>query len=219
MTMEETVWSYLRGKGLGEKATAAVMGNIYAESGFDPTLVEAGNGIGLGLCQWSFGRRDQLEAYGIDLQHQEDFLWSELTGENTSTTGADFQWINRSGYLTLVDFRADNGSIEDLTSAFCFCWERPNADLAHLDVRQQWANTYFTQFTGTIPPGGGGGGTGTKIKLKNRYIFNHEDSLYGVKFSSNYSEFEVVSTRGNCATIKDASGKMINVNKKNIINV
>jgi len=153
LSIETSVWNYLKAKGLPEKSIASVMGNIEAESSFDPTEVESGNSIGFGLCQWSFGRRTQLESYGKDLVHQEDFLWAELSGQNLAITHADYQWINKSPYLTNTQFMAGSGSIDDLTTAFCFCWERPNVDLAHLDRRIQQANAFFTQFTGT------GGGT------------------------------------------------------------
>ena len=150
--IEQSVWNFLRGKGLPEYSTAAVMGNIYGESGFDPSEVEEGTGIGYGLCQWSYTRRTQLEAYGTDLAHQEEFLWSELTGQDTSITGANYQWINKTGYLTHDQFMVGSGSINDLTAAFCFCWERPNAEYAHLDVRQQAANSYYSTYHGGNPP-------------------------------------------------------------------
>ena len=57
MNVEETVWKFLRGKGLPEKSCAAVMGNIEAESEFNEKLIEQGNGIGFGLCQWSYESR------------------------------------------------------------------------------------------------------------------------------------------------------------------
>ena len=61
MKVEETVWKFLRGKGLPVKSCAAVMGNIEAESVCNEKLIEQGNGIGLGLCQWSYERRTKLE--------------------------------------------------------------------------------------------------------------------------------------------------------------
>lgn len=217
MTAEEIesfVWGFLKGKSLPEKSVASVMGNIYAESGFNPNSVEVGNGIGLGLCQWSYGRRTQLEAYGIDLQHQCDFLWSELSGQNLAITGADYQWVNKSGYLNHDDFMAGNGVINDLTSAFCFCWERPNVDLAHLDVRQTWANTFYTEFTGT---GGNPGGSGT-VKLKSYYLYGCTDSFLGRKFVPRNKSFTLVSVRGDMAVIKDG-GIIHHVPKKNLISV
>ena len=77
--IEEYVWKFFRGKGLGEKAVSAIMGNVEAESEFDPNLVEKGNGIGLGLFQVSFERRTALERYGTDLQHQLEFGWEEIS--------------------------------------------------------------------------------------------------------------------------------------------
>ena len=150
MDIEKTVWNFLREKGLSEKSTAAVMGNIYAESGFNESAVENGNGIGLGLCQWSYERRKQLERYGTSLTHQLNFLWAELSG-NIGNTGASKQWDDTiKGYLSHSNFMSGNGSIEELTKAFCFKWERPNASVAHLDRRQKKAEEYYQKFTGTI---------------------------------------------------------------------
>jgi hypothetical protein len=217
LQIENTTWNYLRSKGLNENSTAAVMGNIYAESGFDPNLVEVGNSIGYGLCQWSYGRRSQLESYGTDLNHQLDFLWSELTGQNISVTGANYQWINKTGYINNVDFMAGNGSINDLTSAFCFCWERPNVDLAHLDVRQSTAQGYFTKYTGTVVTDPtGSGGSNTFIKLKSTYLYGFQDQLFGRKFHPSNNQFTLVSTTGNVSIIKDGE-KVYKVPTKNII--
>jgi hypothetical protein len=192
MTLQEQVWNYFKTKNLPEKTIGAIMGNIQAESGFDENAVEVGNAIGFGLCQWSYGRRTQLEAYGTDIQHQLDFLWSELTGENLSITGADYQWINQTGYLNHDDFMNGNGTIEDLTASFCFSWERPNVEYAHLDVRQQWANTYYNQFTGT------GGNTGTYVKLIYPFWFGTE-----IKISFVENKFLLLSEHGNVVWIKN----------------
>jgi len=212
--IESTTWNFLRSKGLNEKSTASVMGNIYAESSFDPSLVEVGNGIGYGLCQWSYTRRTQLEAYGTDLAHQFNFLWSELTGQDTSTTGADYQWINKSGYINHDDFMNGNGTINDLTASFCFCWERPNVDLAHLDVRQTSANGYYTQFTGTVITDPGGGTVQT-VKLKNNYIYGCSDKLFGRKFIIN-GPITLEKTLGDKAYIK-VNNRLYIVPKNNLI--
>jgi hypothetical protein len=223
-SLQDTVWNYLKGKGLPDQSIAAIMGNIQAESEFDPNLVEVGNGIGLGLCQWSYERRTQLEAYGTDVQHQLDFLWTELTGENSVVTGAQKQWIDKSGYISFNDFMHGNGSINDLTSAFCFCWERPNVSLAHLDVRQQWANTYFGTFNGQTGTGTwtGGGTTPTptvqSVKLKNYFLHGFSDSLFGKKFFPKKTTFELVETKGAMTIIKDGELKY-KVPTKNIIKI
>lgn len=146
--IEQYVWDYLKNKNLADEVISEIMGNIEAESEFNPDLVEVGNNIGFGLCQWSYERRDQLEAYGTSLTHQCNFLWSELTGENREETGAHLQWIPTKGY-TYDKFINNQYSIEEGTKAFCWCFERPNEDYAHIDRRVNSAHFYFDKFGGT----------------------------------------------------------------------
>ena len=155
--IQQYVYDFLYDKGLPHKSIVSIMGNITAESSWDVNAIESGNGIGLGLCQWSYGRRTQLEAYGTTLNKQCEFLWSELTGENRTATGADLQWINPpSGSVTggngftcpLATFRAGSGTIDFLTSAWCYCWERPAPSTNHLDsTRIPSANSFNTSMT------------------------------------------------------------------------
>lgn len=205
MTYQEQVWNFLKLKNLNDKAISAIMGNIQQESGFEPTLIEVGNGIGFGLCQWSFGRRTQLESYGTDINHQLEFLWSELTGTNLVETGANYQWIDKTGYLSHTDFMNGNGTIEELTASFCFCWERPNEQYANLQYRQLWANNYFTQFNGTTPTGG-------YVKLIYPYHYGSE-----VKISYVQNKFLLVTMHGNVVRIKnELSNRHYYVNKSSI---
>lgn len=201
MTYQEITWNFLKSKGLNDKSTSAIMGNIEQESGFDPNIIEVGSGIGFGLCQWSYGRRTQLEAYGKDIDHQLEFLWSELTGENLSVTGANFQWINKTGYLVHEDFMNGNGSINDLTSAFCFCFERPSEEYANLAFRQTSANEYYTQFGGA-----------TYVKLIYPYWFGSH-----IKISYIENKFLLISNHGNVVFIKnELTNRTYYVNKSSI---
>lgn len=209
MTYQEQTWNFLKSKNLPDKSTAAVMGNIQAESDFDPTQIEQGNGIGFGLCQWSFERRTKLEAYGTDINHQFNFLWSELTGENLSVTGASYEWIDKAGYLNHLDFMSGNGSIEELTSSFCFCWERPNADLAHLDYRQTSANQYYTQFNGTTP---GPDPSGLYCKLLYPFTYATHNKISYVQ-----NKFLLLNNLGNVVKIKnEVTNRTYFVNKSSI---
>lgn len=154
-------YEFFIGKGLPHITVCAIMGNITAESGWNPDAIEHGSGIGFGLCQWSFGRRDQLEAYGTDLEHQCEFLWSELTGQNLSVTGASYQWFpdpadsvdgGEGFYFGNENFRIGNGTIEELTKAFCYCWERPAYETNHLNsTRIPSARTFYETMGGGIP--------------------------------------------------------------------
>lgn len=164
MTKEEIqdyVFNFLSMKGLPLITVCAIMGNITGENSSWGITVEESNGVGLGLCQWSFSRRTQLEAYGIDLQSQCEFLWSELTGENTDITGASMQWIsdpvdsvdNGEGFsCSLTEFRSGSGSIERLTKAFCYCWERPAYETNHLEsIRIPAAREFYKRYAGVDP--------------------------------------------------------------------
>ena len=160
--VQDYVHAFLMGKGLPLITVAAIMGNIQGENSTWQVTVEESNGVGLGLCQWSYGRRTQLENYGTDLQSQCEFLWSELTGENLNITGADYQWIsnpadsvdNGEGFsCSNADFLAGNGTIQFLTKAFCYCWERPAFATNHLDsIRIPYAITFYDYYSS----GGGG---------------------------------------------------------------
>lgn len=99
----KAIWNFLKYKGLSDAAAAGVLGNIQAESGFNPGIEEIANGIGYGLIQWSFGRRTALEdaaaKAGVDpsnLQFQLEYLWSESLDPNTSYG----QKLSEAGFYT-----------------------------------------------------------------------------------------------------------------------
>lgn len=117
---EEQIWNALRAHGLSPNAVAGIMGNIQAESGFNPGIEEKGTtrkDKGYGLCQWTFGRRTALEAYAVsvgkpsnDLGMQIDYLWKELT----------------ESYRTVLERLQDpNVTIDDATYVFLSKFEIP----------------------------------------------------------------------------------------------
>lgn len=199
MSIEETVWKFLRNKGLPEKTAAAIMGNIYQESKFDSNLIEEGSGEGFGLFQWSYERKTQLKLYGTDLQHQLDFFWSELTGENSSTNGASLQWITK-GNISLDAFLKGNGSINELTSAFCSCWERAGTPM--LETRQSKANEYYSKFTGTSPDSANSQSDALNIEATNYQVVKNSEKYKDVLFGRRYR-----------ITVSDENGDGIDVSE------
>lgn len=162
--IQQYVYDFLYDKSLPHQTIVAIMGNITGESGWDVTCIEQGTGVGFGLCQWSYGRRTELENYGTDLEHQCEFLWSELTGENTDITGASCQWISNpansvtpdtSYQFSLQDFLDGNGTVAELTTAWCYCWERPAYATNHLDRRIASAESFNTSmsYQGSVTTG------------------------------------------------------------------
>lgn len=181
------------------------MGNIEAESEFNIKLIEAGSGEGFGLCQWSFGRKTKLKAYGTSLNHQLNFMWAELSG-NVGNTGASLEWINKSGYLNHDKFMKGQGSIADLTKAMCFCWERPNAALAHLDRRIKKANEYYNKFKGSS------GASSANIDNNSGQSINIESTNYQV-IKGSQKEGDILFGRRYRITVSDSKGNALDVSK------
>ena len=130
-TTEEVVWDYLKAAGYSDIQTAAIIGNLYQESGLNPARVES-NGEGIGLVQWSFGRKQNLINYasskGVDwsdLETQLEFLVSELD--------------SKQFYNPYKDTFMNPYSVSEATEAFCFGFERPNKAKANLDFRVEKA--------------------------------------------------------------------------------
>ena len=130
-TTEEVVWDYLKAAGYSDIQVAGIIGNLYQESGLNPARVES-NGEGIGLVQWSFGRKQSLINYasskGVDwsdLETQLEFLVDELD--------------SKQFYQPYKDTFMNPYSVNEATEAFCFGFERPNKAKANLSFRQEKA--------------------------------------------------------------------------------
>lgn len=145
-SITEKTWNYLITSGVPPIAAAGIMGNIQAESGFNPAIIEGGSGVGFGLCQWSYDRRAALENYAAskskspsDLQIQLEFLVSELTPGhfNAYHTGEDSytKWYNAK-------------TTDEATYYFMWGWERPleSAANASYNLRCNSAKMYYEMY-------------------------------------------------------------------------
>lgn len=150
-TIQEMVWNALVSAGFSEYSTAGVMGNINGESGFDPAIIESGNGIGYGLCQWSFGRRTNYEAYAAskgkepsDVNTQIEFLLGDLDVEGYVTQYNETNYLNscgRNGYGR--DSWLNAKSPEEAAKAFSYWYEGP----ASYDSRREtWAREFYEKY-------------------------------------------------------------------------
>ena len=205
-TIQYQVWTKLRTQ-LSETQTAAVMGNIQAESGFDPSIIEGGTGWGFGLCQWtnpnggSTGRRANLEQYAAsigkdpsDIGVQCDFLLAELNPSGGCNGYASYQLMttNYEGKSWNKDTFNTSTDLETLTKAFCYCWERPNASYAHIDVRIEAAKEYYQEFMGVPAADGSSSGSNTDAESNNPITkllnaFTELGSAYGLNDDSSTS--------------------------------
>lgn len=154
---EEIVWNFLRSKGLSEICAAAAMGNIQAESGFNPGIEEYGSGIGFGLAQWSYGRRTQVEQYAADkgkpasdINTQLDFLWMEMDPSADRGSYASLQWGGGGYGWDGAGIFSTFTSMTDLDSAtilYCRAFER--AGVEALDTRTKNARDIYTRHAGS----------------------------------------------------------------------
>lgn len=171
--VERQVAQYLLDKGLDNAQIAGIMGNIYAESGFDPGSIEDTTSpmVGHGLCQWTAGRWTDLRNYALsvdrswtDVAVQLDLLWYEYAGEkgdlgDPGEAGASVQWqwggtANAYAYKNSHGFgdasRADYESLTDYaecTEYFLYAHERPAQGFERLSVRLEAAEGYYRILT------------------------------------------------------------------------
>lgn len=136
-TTENIIWDFLKENGYSDIQTAAIIGNLYQESGLNSSRVEYGSGEGIGLVQWSFGRKESLKNYcknkGVewtDLTAQLEFLVKELKS-------SQFYEPYKSTF-------SNPYSINEATEAYCWGFERPNAKKANMSYRKNMAwQTYY----------------------------------------------------------------------------
>lgn len=157
-TIQEKLWFAVLDTGYSKEAAAGVLGNVEAESGFNPGAVEGGSGIGFGICQWSYGRRTQLEAYAqskgkdpSDENIQIEFLIGEITIGGGADGYANYQLLTYNGYSASDWMNASTP--EDAAIAFCWSFERPG--VPRMDVRTEAARRYYEEFKDKEKPSGG----------------------------------------------------------------
>lgn len=158
------VWNYFRSAGFSEEATAGIMGNLYQESGVDPTAIQ-GNGAGpaAGIAQWEnyntqSGRwkemADYCESQGkpwTDLKCQLDYILIEMpgifsvyTGNGTYTypNGTVTWWPDR---VTMDQYK----QLDDIDTAveiFERTFER--ASIPNMARRISQAHAYYDMYHG-----------------------------------------------------------------------
>lgn len=135
---ERIVAEYLLDKGLDEVQVAAIIGNMYQESGVNPALVNKDSGA-FGLCQWLGDRLDDLRALCdergapyTDISVQLDFFWDEFTMARADG------WSFHSNY---DDFMAclNDDQLETAVEIFARHFERCGLDEMNLPRRNEHA--------------------------------------------------------------------------------
>jgi len=153
---KEAAYYYFVSQGYTKEAAAAICGNLMWESGGGGAngillhTVEGGSGEGIGMLQWSFGRKTAFKQYCLsqgvnwtesDIQLQCDYMLQELNGGQW--TGGDSRYGSAAS-MSLEDFK-NCTDISQATTAFCARFERPSYEYSGLSTRISYANkTYST---------------------------------------------------------------------------
>jgi Phage tail lysozyme len=135
-------------KPLNAAQASGVMGNMYAESGFNPSAIESTSRVdkGHGLVQWTFGRWKNLESFAAsrgtawdDVTTQLEFLKLELEGvEKKIITDSEFSTTAVPGVAAM---------------RFRIVFERADPTVAHDDKREGAAISVFNQYSGSVAGG------------------------------------------------------------------
>lgn len=157
-TIQEKIWWALLDEGYSKESAAGVLGNIEQESHFNTSAVEAGSKAGFGLCQWTGGRRTQIENYaafkGKDLSDENmqiEFMLGEMTPGGGAEGYASDQFLSGYGY-TRADWESAT-TPEDAAIAFCWTFERPGVPM--MENRTTAARKYYEEFKDKERPAGG----------------------------------------------------------------
>lgn len=159
---EAQVATFFREKGLDDVQIAAIMGNMYGESGMNAGSEEGGgtNANGIGLCQWTNGRHTNLVNYAnsigkswTDVGVQLDFFWDHDKWQTNWWSGYHINTYDHSpesmsedppsgsyvegskkGFLAATD-------VKDAVRQFLYGWEV--AGIPRLKVRYDAAERYL----------------------------------------------------------------------------
>ena len=134
-TNEDIIWDFFKSEGFSDAGTAGIMGNLLAESGFEPTNLENGANINSGLSDAEFTK--QVNNGTIT---REEFISSEEIGiyKYTDSTGTYYtygyglaQWTFYTRKAALYDFWKEYGcsSIGNLDMQLNFMMKEMSAYL------------------------------------------------------------------------------------------
>lgn len=165
MSNEQTIWNYFKDKGLRPAGIAGLMGNLYAESGLNPTNLQnsyekklgmtdsqyttaVDNGTytnfvkdsaGYGLAQWTYWSRKQaLLAFCLSKGQSIGSLQAQL----------DFLYQElTSSYLQVWKILMNTNSVLEASNAVLLQFERPaNQSSAIQNERASYGQVYYNKY-------------------------------------------------------------------------
>lgn len=138
-------WGYFTSQGYSPAATAGIMGNMYQESGLDPTRHQNG-GPAAGIVQWEkFGVPGTRWAKMQDFANANGYNWSDLDPQlqfvDQETQELGSFWKNTS-FANADEFKAATDPML-ATEGFEKAFERANPDKCNMPRRKEAAEAYY----------------------------------------------------------------------------
>lgn len=147
----EQVYTFLTAKGYSHAAACGILGNLYQESGVNPTMIQnGGGGPAAGICQWEnyntkSGRWKAMADYALskgkdwtDLKCQLEYMLYELEGGDSTC-----KYLMEKNYGGLTAFKKTDDVVL-ATQIFEKCFERAGVPL--MEKRIAAAKLYDKEF-------------------------------------------------------------------------
>lgn len=133
---------------IGSKKQALINNNYTNDSVTNSEGGVSDYNVGMGLCQWTFGRQEAMRNYATALGKDWWDVGAQLTymlDNGESGDGANADIIKKMCDINDKDVypNGDSDPVADATTYFCEKWERPNMEKANLDGRKEAANNFL----------------------------------------------------------------------------
>ena len=165
----QKVADFLGNLGWSKEAISATCGNMRVESSINPDMYEFGKSWegdwGYGLVQWTPRSKYWNWATGRGLAPRSgDSQLARIEYEQKN----GIQWIATSNYPeSFNQYTTSTKSIEYLTNAFCWNYERPNAEAGQQSMPERiaFAKRVFNEIDFSGSGSGGGDGSGRQLAV------------------------------------------------------
>lgn len=188
-TNEEKIWNYLLAKGLSKFGVAGLMGNLYAESAFNPknlqnsyesklgytdesytAAVDSGayknfvkDSAGYGLAQWTYWSRKQNM-----------LAFAQAAGKSIGDLEMQLDFLYKElsdGYKSVLAALKAATTVKAASDSVLVNFERPadQSDAAKAK-RAGYGQTYYNKYAGAATTAGNGGTTMTEAELRAKVV-------------------------------------------------
>ena len=187
--VKEQCWNFLtKTMGYSDAVAAGIMGNIQAESTFNP---KSDNGTHYGLIQWS--KQYCPEVNGADLQGQFEYFKKWISTSEFNERASNYKsGFNYDQFLQMTDPGEAARAFEVIMERNCTC-----ANCSNNNLRAKYAKTIYDEMKGTS----GSSTTTTGISSLNNFLFigdsRYDGNTYISKLGNNIKNAGVTSSNIN----------------------